>query len=486
MTYWDKVINQNSIDSSLISELSDLSYRSIGGRRQAPRSNKEGIVNLGSIPFELTPPPDKITQEMIMDYQKEREKPYIDPITNVAMKYRPSSFVFDVANLQVPVYKVDATLGRPVTQADIEPLNRQLQKHIRDLEAEKQKLIKYKDKIAEIEDQINYGKLKSHALGAAKRNLATHEGYFRASEVKIAQLTTNNIPAVETQIQLYKDNIQENKDIENAVNQENRNNVNKYREALQSVNYDKTRGLEREPNGSDADFLTRMKNMEAELYDTNLYQGKAELEQQIKFRLNLKTIIRKDDLIDNVIKSFTGEQIFQINKNFNGIKEANKNFNGIKEAFLDRYGFNNSNLTTNDVVDELVNALEKILNPATAYEIEKEDAITSAKALTQSTTDPDYEFGTENNSFYIGHKFNTKHLWLKIGKKASAKIVFFSTNLNQQGSFNQIRKQGYPQEERITYLFFNYLKLEEPVFNEILEGALDVNYCMIYWRTNLV
>ncbi|MFN9941856.1 MAG: hypothetical protein ACK56I_20505, partial [bacterium] len=124
---------------------------------------------------------------------------------------RPSSFVFDVANLQVPVYKVDATLGRPVTQTDIEPLNRQLQKHIRDLEAEKQKLRNYKDKIAEIEDQINYGKLKSHALGAAKRNLATHEGYLRASEAKIVNLTTNDIPAVETQIQLYKDNIQENK-----------------------------------------------------------------------------------------------------------------------------------------------------------------------------------------------------------------------------------------------------------------------------------
>lgn len=208
-----------------------------------------------------------------------------------------------------------------------------------------------------------------------------------------------------------------------------------------------------------------MKNMEAEFDDTNLYQGKTELEQVNKFRLNLKTIIRKDDLIDNVIKTFSGEQIFLLNKNFNGIKES----------FLDRYGFNNQNLTTNDVVDELVNALEKILNPITTYEIEKEDAITLAKSVAQSTADPDIEFGTENNSFYIGHQMSGKHLWLKIGKKASTKIVFFSTNLNQQGSFNQIRKQGYPQEERITYLFFNYLKLEENVFNEILEGALDVN-----------
>lgn len=70
MTYWDKVTNQNLVNSSLISELSDLSYRSIGGKRQAPRSLKEGIVNIGTMPFELTPPPNAITKEMIMEYQK--------------------------------------------------------------------------------------------------------------------------------------------------------------------------------------------------------------------------------------------------------------------------------------------------------------------------------------------------------------------------------------------------------------------------------
>ena len=38
MTFCDEVINQNKMDSSLISELSDLSYKSIGGKRQEPRS----------------------------------------------------------------------------------------------------------------------------------------------------------------------------------------------------------------------------------------------------------------------------------------------------------------------------------------------------------------------------------------------------------------------------------------------------------------
>ena len=46
--------------------------------------------------------------------------------------------------------------------------------------------------------------------------------------------------------------------------------------------------LEKEPNESEAEFLTRMKNIETERYDTNLYQEKARLEQVVRLKLNLK------------------------------------------------------------------------------------------------------------------------------------------------------------------------------------------------------
>ena len=97
MTFWDKVINQNKLDSSLISELSDLSYKSIGGKRQEPRGTKEDIVNIGTIPFEATITPDRITKEMIMDYQKTKDRGYIDPLTNAEYKYVPTGINFDVA-----------------------------------------------------------------------------------------------------------------------------------------------------------------------------------------------------------------------------------------------------------------------------------------------------------------------------------------------------------------------------------------------------
>ena len=103
MSFWDKVINQNKIDSSLITELSDLSYKSIGGKRQPPRGANKDIVNIGTIPFQTTPAPDKITKDMIIEYQKNQDKPYIDPATGNEYKYFPSTFKFDVASLKTPM-----------------------------------------------------------------------------------------------------------------------------------------------------------------------------------------------------------------------------------------------------------------------------------------------------------------------------------------------------------------------------------------------
>ena len=44
-----------------------MSYRTLNGTRQAPRNFKEGILNAGTINFKTAD--DKITKEMIMDYQ---------------------------------------------------------------------------------------------------------------------------------------------------------------------------------------------------------------------------------------------------------------------------------------------------------------------------------------------------------------------------------------------------------------------------------
>ena len=479
MSFWDKVINQNKIDSSLIAELSDLSYKSIGGKRQGDRAAKEGIVNIGTIPFNITPAPSKITQEMILEYQKDRDNPppftYIDPTTGAEekLKYFPSTFIFDVADLQ-PFNPVDdAHFGRPATQQDVLDLKLQVKQLVNEDLPQLLTLLKNTQKtLIQINNRINNGTIDPARLAIAQRTKARLEADIVRLETDIAT-KQNEIEDAKTLIENAKQNIQENKDLEMSVNKTNRDNLNRYRDTLQAVNRDHLNNLVQEPNESDADYLQRMKNIEAEKYDTNLYSDKAELDQVIKLKNNLKKVIRKDDLIENVVKSFTGEQIFLINKHFAAIKEY----------LLDNFGFNNTNLTTNDLVDEITNTLNRILNPPTSVEIENEDYTLPSTGepfpvsiLKDDTgADTDFSFGTETNSFVISNKANSNSIYLKIGQKYR-KVVFYSISSNKQGSFQAIRERGPPQEETIRYLFGKeYLDLSTFARTKILGGAKTID-----------
>jgi len=104
MSLWNKITTQNRIDSALISDLSDLSYKSTKGRREKPRDFNQNMVNLGTLPFKENPPPDQITKEMIMEYHKSMTEPIKDPITGaiLANKYNPSAVALDIADVSVP------------------------------------------------------------------------------------------------------------------------------------------------------------------------------------------------------------------------------------------------------------------------------------------------------------------------------------------------------------------------------------------------
>ena len=485
MTFWDKVINQNKMDSSLISELSDLSYKSIGGKRQEPRSAKENIVNIGTIPFEATITPDRITKEMIMDYQKNKDIGYIDPLTNVEYKYVPTGMNLDVADL-LPKYINDVNLGRPPTRDDLKNYRIQRGRLINDLRLERDNLKKVIEQIKVSEELINFGKRKPYKKHgtvqyqpltptertAEEGKLATNQTAKMIIEQEIIRLEAE-IEQARLDAEEASKLIEENKAIEIQQAKDNRENLIKYQEELKVINTGRMNFLEREPNESEADFLTRMKNIEMERYDVNLNQEKAKLEQVVKLKMNLKNIIRKDDIIENIVKSFTGDQIFLINKNFAGIQQH----------FLDSFGFDNPNLTTNDIVDEIVNILDKILNPPMAYEIQSETIPTvPAKNIHRITvkdssgTDipTDFEAGVDGNTFVIDNTTTKKHVYFKIGQK-NKNVVFYSTTLNSQGSFMAVRERAPPRDETLNYLLFEYLGIDKKVLDKIFKGHQNIN-----------
>ena len=122
MSLWDKIITQNEIDSALIRDLSDISYKSIKGRREKGRSLKDGIVDIGTLPFQEIPPPTAITKEMIQYYHKSLTEPLKDPITGqpITNKYHPSTFAYDVSDITtLPTPINESTLSRPANDADV-------------------------------------------------------------------------------------------------------------------------------------------------------------------------------------------------------------------------------------------------------------------------------------------------------------------------------------------------------------------------------
>ena len=486
MTYWDKVINQNKKDSSLISELSDLSYKSIGGKRQQPRKINEDIVNIGTIPFEATITPDKITKEMIMDYQKNKDRGYIDPLTNVEYKFVPTGMTLDVADL-IPKYKDDVNLGRPPTRDDVKNYRINRGKLINDLRKARVDLAQTIEKIKVSEELINFGRRKPYKKAGVVQYTPITPTEKTAEETKLATnqgaliMIQNDIKQLEADIEQDRINaeeasklIEENKAIEIQQAKDNKENLQKYKEDLKVLNTGRMNFLEREPNESEAQFLTRMKNIETERYDTNLHQDKARLEQVVRLKLNLKNIIRKDEIIENIVKSFTAEQIFLINKNFAGIQQH----------FIGNFGFDNPNLTTNDIVDEIVNILDKILNPPTAYEIQSETTTTApAKSIqrvvikdaTGTDVPTDFEAGVDDGNTYFIHNTTTnRHIFFKIGQK-NKNVVFYSTTLNSQGSFMAVREQGPPREETLNYLLFEFLGIDKKVLDKIFKGHQSIN-----------
>jgi hypothetical protein len=112
-------------------------------------------------------------------------------------------------------------------------------------------------------------------------------------------------------------------------------------------------------------------------------------------------MIRSDELIENITKSFS-DQIFVINKHFIQIKDE----------VLETYGFDNKNLTS-DIVDVITNTLERILNPPFEYEIQNDPSVVPASGETVpvntfsyndasgNTVTTDFKFGTDTNSLYI-------------------------------------------------------------------------------------
>ena len=466
MTYWDKIINQTKIDSALISDLSDLSYAATKGRREKIREFRNDVVNLGKLPFLENPPPNAITKEMIQNYHQSIQEPIRDPITNDILpnKYFPSAFKYEIADLQQPpVLEDDVYIGTPATIADIDNVKDDIKNVDQNLTIEKQNWDGLKNKLIEQRDILNRSGISRAVQKKTQKYIQTIEQDIRATEGNIKALE-KDLQDKQNIMESFITNIETNKQIVIRHNQEIKLNLEKYRESLLALNRNRLRIEEKLPNETDEDYLQRMKDIETEQQDVDLYKEKAALHQILILKKNLRNIFNKDDLIENIVKSYKPEEIYIINTYFKQIQEY----------FLETFGQNNTNLKLSEIIDIIKGILYKIQNPVIEYEIEPEEPTAAAAAVAAPTTinqlihtsgkPTDFEYGTDNDAFYIGNSKNGNHIWFKVADVGNGKkILLYSNTDNARGNFKQVMERHSSNTN------------EDDVLSNIVDKYLNMN-----------
>ena len=100
MSLINRLAQESIKQNKLISQLSEISYRAINGKRQSARNFNEGTLNVGTMNFNT--PPDKITKDMFMDYQKtEQQKHYTDGTNK--FQYDPTGLFDPTGTATIPL-----------------------------------------------------------------------------------------------------------------------------------------------------------------------------------------------------------------------------------------------------------------------------------------------------------------------------------------------------------------------------------------------
>ena len=100
MSLINRLAQESIKQNKLISQLSEISYRAINGKRQNARNFNEGTLNVGTMNFNTAP--DKITKDMFMDYQKtEQQKHYTDGTNK--FQYDPAGLFDPTGTATIPL-----------------------------------------------------------------------------------------------------------------------------------------------------------------------------------------------------------------------------------------------------------------------------------------------------------------------------------------------------------------------------------------------
>ena len=188
---------QSLLENKLLDQLAEMSYQAVNGTRRAPRNFREGTLEIGKMHF--TTPQDRITKEMIMDYQKSEQEKHSNQEDSFGNKllYEPTG-LSDAIDVYKPIINGPIT-GAASTEDDVRTCEADFLKLHYELDALKEKLKnknkEYLDKIDEYNAKVDEVNATLEESRTAQKNLINLKKELKETEDKILAHNASETPA---------------------------------------------------------------------------------------------------------------------------------------------------------------------------------------------------------------------------------------------------------------------------------------------------
>jgi hypothetical protein len=185
--------------------------------------------------------------------------------------------------------------------------------------------------------------------------------------------------------------------------------------------------VDQNPNETDEDYLDRLKETAQTPGNDYYTEVEAEIENIKKFKVNMKDLIRSDIEIERVQHKLDTDDIFGINKIFSLIKER----------FLKLFGFDNKNVSTDEIVDFMLNMINQSSDQiagATQPVMQLVKVPSMIAPGTQLT--PSIEIGNANNALIFNNNTTGFKLFLKLGTAKRDTFIMYSFDGNPGTFYN--------------------------------------------------
>ena len=415
-----------------------------------------------------------VTQEKIDEYNAQFNEPVEREGDSTKYLYRPASMMKpDLEDFIAPeIVPTEEQIGKKrehmkIIAERINVIDSGVEQDILN-----KKILKYREELTDpVTSKNRKGNLKDKIRDCRKElNKLAHDKISLVGILEAEQQSIRNIEA----------NININGAEQARIANINRERLKEYEENLIEQNRGRL-NIQRQPTESDEDYLARMSDVADTRYDQERADFEADMTQLKLLKTNLKDIIRKESMIEAVVKAFSHSDRFQLNKYFAFIKDR----------FTKHFGADNQNLTATEVIDLLKEFLQ-IGKYGSNYELaqledDEEEDETDVNPKNFDIFDEELKnrgagqsekFSVKNNGISLeiinkqkNHKLYIKCVTQKIKQDVERNMILFS-HTGEEGSFAQLKYgPARYEDDGVDTLLNKYLDMTVDEQRTILGGV---------------